>query len=402
MSDDSTETPAAGRPSAQRTPADPARTPVIIAAKRLPTAKAGGPYRSIPAHELAATVLRAVVADAGIPPAEISDVMLGNATGGGGNVARLAALTAGFPDSVPGLTVDRQCGSGLEAVILACRLVAAGAGETYVAGGVESISTAPARANRNADGTLDFYSRAQFAPRQTGDPDPGPAAENVARRYGITRERQDAYALQSHRRALDAAKDGAFAAELVPLAGLSADQGPHKGLTPALMARFPAAFVPGGTVTAANSCPYSDGAAAVVVTTLARARQLGRAGLVFEDATVAGNDPNLLGMGAAHSTQALMARAAGRAPRWELIEFNEAFAAQVLAVADLLGLDAARFNADGGALALGHPYGASGAVSVTRLYAQAQRRGLDGLSTLALISMAGGMGLSAQFQWRKP
>lgn len=388
-------------------------TPVVVLAKRLPTAKANGPYRNHHAHELAAAVIGAVVAEAGIQAAEICDVVLGNATGGGGNVARLAALTAGLPVSVPGLTVDRQCGSGLEAVVLACRLVQAGAGGLYLAGGVESISTAPARAHRAPDGSLEFFERAQFAPLASGDPDAGQAAENVAAHYGITRQRQDAYALQSHAKAVSAAASGRFTSELVPFAGLAADQGPRRNLTPALMARFPAAFVPGGTVTAGNSCPYSDGAAILVVTTLTRARTMAAAGhlshgLVFRDSFVAGNDPTLLGVGAAHSTRGLMQRTGLTTDRLRagLIEFNEAFAAQVLATADLLDLEPGLFNRDGGALALGHPYGASGAVLVTRLLAQAQAARSTpsgstpsaGTDALALVSMAGGMGITAHFQ----
>ena len=382
-------------------------TAVILAAKRLPTAKAGGPYREFQAHELAAAVIANLVAENNLPAAEINDVILGNATGGGGNVARLAALTAGLPQEVPGLTVDRQCGSGLEAIVLACRLVQAGAGDLFVAGGVESISTAPARAHRTAAGGLEFFQRAQFAPKQSGDPDAGEAAENVAVHYGIARARQDAYAVASHEKAVSAAQHGRFTGELIPFAGLSADQGPRKQLTPALMARFPAAFVPGGTVTAGNSCPYSDGAAAVVVTSLARARAMAASGatdamgLIFCDSATAGNDPTLLGVGAAHSTRQLMARTGFSAQDLSgaLVEFNEAFAAQVLAVADLLGVDPALFNHDGGALALGHPYGASGAVLVTRLLARARRGAVPGTDALAMISMAGGMGISALFRW---
>lgn len=378
-------------------------TPVIVAAKRLPNGKAGGAYKRVRAHDLAAAVLKALVADSDVVPAEIDDVILGNATGGGGNVARLAALSAGLPHHVPGLTVDRQCGSGLEAIVLACRLVQAGAGELYLAGGVESISTAPARAHRSPDGTLEFYQRAQFSPYDIGDPDAGVAAENVAAHYAISRARQDAYALESHRRAVAATRQGLFAQELVPFGSLALDQGPRRTLNAALMARFPPVFVPGGTVTAGNSCPYSDGAAVVIVTSLAKARSMGAAGLLFRDSAVTGNDPNLLGVGAAHSTRELMARTGlDRAGLGNsLIEFNEAFAAQVLAVADLLELDPQVFNHDGGALALGHPYGASGAVSVTRLLAQARRSGELGRDAVAMISMAGGMGISAQFQWAR-
>lgn len=383
-------------------------TAVILAAKRLPTAKAGGAYKEFRAHQLAAAVIENLVAANNLPVAEINDVILGNATGGGGNVARLAALTAGLPQEVPGLTVDRQCGSGLEAIVLACRLVQAGAGDLFLAGGVESISTAPARAHRAADGSLEFFERAQFAPRESGDPDAGQAAENVAVHYGITRERQDSYALASHAKAVSAAQRGHFAGELIPFAGLSTDQGPRKSLTTELMARFPAAFVPGGTVTAGNSCPYSDGAAVVVVTSLARARamvateQTSTMGLIFCDSATAGNDPALLGAGAAHSTRRLMARTGWGAEELggSLVEFNEAFAAQVLAVADLLDVDPGLFNHDGGALALGHPYGASGAVLVTRLLARARRGAATGADAVAMISMAGGMGMTARFQWQ--
>lgn len=376
---------------------DPQRTPIIVAARRLATAKVGGHYASIPAERLIAPLLGQLLEDSGFPAEVIDDVVLGNAVGGGGNVARLAALTAGLPISVPGLTVDRQCGSGLEAIVQACRLIQAGAGGAYLAGGVESISTAPARAHRQADGSLDFYERAQFSPFELGDPDVGVAAENVATAFGITRERQDTYALESHRRALVASARGAFSREILPLAGVSRDQGPRKSLTPALMARFPAAFVDGGTVTAGNSCPYSDGAAAVLVTSLATARERGLQGLVFVDSAVAGVDPNILGVGAAASTRKLFDRT------WPwiggLIEFNEAFASQVLAVADSLDMDAAEFNRDGGALALGHPYGASGAVSIVRLFSQSSLDDVAGQDALAMISMAGGMGISARFRW---
>ncbi|MCQ9164675.1 thiolase family protein [Arthrobacter sp. STN4] len=380
---------------------DEDRTPVIIAARRLANAKAGGAYRGLRVHELAAPVLQAVLDDAGVDGAAVDDVILGNATGGGGNLARLSALTAGLPDTVPGLSVDRQCASGLDAVVLACRLVQAGAGTLYLAGGAESISTAPARAHRLPGGGLEFYDRAQFAPLDPGDPDAGVAAENVAARYGVSRERQDAYALESHRRACAAADRGVFGQEIVPLAGLGADQGPRRALAP-LMARFPAAFVAGGTVTAGNSCPYSDGAAAVVVTTLAKARGLAAHGLVFTGSATAGTDPSLMGVGAAGSTRALMDALGAGPDRLEagLLEFNEAFAAQVIASAGLLGLDPGAFNRDGGALALGHPYGASGAVLVTRLYAQAAARAEQGVTAVAMVSAAGGMGTSAAFEWR--
>ncbi|MFI5084829.1 MAG: thiolase family protein [Actinomycetales bacterium] len=379
---------------------------VIVAGLRTPIARAKGAYRTLGAHELLAPVLAALLAETGLDGGEVADVIAGNATGGGGNVARLAALTAGLPLGVPGLTVDRQCGSGLEAVNLACRLIAAGAGEAYLAGGTESISTAPARAHRRADGSLDFYDRAQFAPAELGDPDVGTAAENVAAAFGISRERQDAYALASHRRALESQAAGVFDRELVRGLPLTADDGPRRALSETLLGRFPAAFVPGGTVTAGNSCPYSDGAAAVLVLSRTKARSLGFShGLVFAESAATGCEPALLGMGAAASTRAVLRRAGldtgDLGTTIPVLEFNEAFASQVLAVADQLELDPALLNRQGGALALGHPYGASGAVSMVRLLAQSRGTAAEGQAALAMISIAGGMGISSLFRWER-
>ena len=385
------------------------RQPVIIAALRTPVCRANGALKHVRSHELLAPVLTALLAETGVGAREVEDVVIGNAVGAGGNVARLAALEAGLPVTVPGLTVDRQCGSGLDAIVLASRLVAAGGG-TYLAGGVESISTAPLRAHRNDDGEPAFFSRAQFAPHTHGDPDMGVAAENVAREYGISRARQDEFALRSHRRAVAAQSDGMFDRETVPLPAapgtvpptVTADDGPRPKLSEALMARFPAAFVDSGTVTAGNSCFDADGAAAVVITSLARARELGAAdGLAVLGTDTAGVEPQLLGIGAAAAASRLLAAQSVDAADLDLVEFNEAFASQTLACLDHLGIDPFRANADGGALALGHAYGASGAVLVTRLLAQARQSpaaAADGKLALAMISIAGGMGTAALFR----
>lgn len=384
----------------------PERQPVIIAARRTPVCPVNGALRNLRAHELLAPVLRSLVAELALDPASVADVVIGNAVGGGGNVARLALLQAGLPVGVPGLTVDRQCGSGLDAIVLAARLVAAGANPLYLAGGVESTSTAPLRAHRTDNGRLEFYRRAQFVPESFGDPDMGVAAETVATEFGVARERQDAFALASHRKALAAIRDGRFTDELVPLdtsAGMvSLDGGPRAGLTPAVMARFPAAFVPGGTVTAGNSCFGADAASAVVVTSLERARQLGvRDGLLVRGTGTAGVDPQLLGMGAVPAARQVLAAAGVKAGELDLVEFNEAFASQTLACLDELGIDPGRANLDGGALALGHAYGASGAVLVTRLLAQARRAATGRALGLAMISMAGGMGTAALLEYRQ-
>lgn len=390
-------------------PAD--RQPVIIAARRSPVCRAHGALKTLQAEELLAPVLRRLLAGTGDAADQVVDVVIGNAVGGGGNIARLAALEAGLPVSVPGLTVDRQCGSGLDAIVLASRLVAAGdgfgsgRGGVYLAGGVESISTAPLRARPGAGGEPQFFGRARFAPAAYGDPDMGVAAENVAVRFGISRQRQDEFALRSHRRALDAAAAGAFDGELVAVPGpegpVGLDDGPRGSLTPAVLARFPAAFVPGGNVTAGNSCFDADGAAAVVVTSLARARALGaRDGLLVLGTDTAGVEPALLGMGAAAAAERLLAGSSVAPATLGLIEFNEAFASQTLACLDQLGIEPHRVNLDGGALALGHAYGASGAVLVTRLLAQARRDPVDGTLALAMISIAGGMGTAALFEYR--
>ena len=395
-----------GRPEIQLFPDD--RQPVIIAARRTPVCRANGALKTLRAHELLAPVLLGLLGDAGVSSSAVADVVIGNAVGGGGNVARLAALEAGLPVSVPGITVDRQCGSGLDAIVLASRLVAAGGsfgGGVYLAGGVESISTAPLRAHRGSQGDPEFFSRAQFAPLSHGDPDMGVAAENVAARYGISRVRQDDFALRSHRRAIAAATAGAFGREIVHLAGangaVTADNGPRRGLSGPVLARFPAAFVPDGSVTAGNSCFDADGAAAVVITSLRHARELGAAdGLLVLGTDTAGVDPQLLGIGAAAAGERLLAALHVTAAELDLVEFNEAFASQAIACLEQLGIDPERANLDGGALAMGHAYGASGAVLVTRLLAQARRRGVEGQLALALISSAGGMGTAALLEYR--
>ncbi|MEU5692303.1 thiolase family protein [Actinosynnema sp. NPDC020468] len=383
------------------------RRPVVAVALRTPVGRAGGTLAGVRAEDLLAPVLRAVLAGAGVQPGEVDDVVIGNAAGGGGNVARLAALTAGLPVSVPGVTVDRQCGSGLEAVMTAARLVAAGAGECYLAGGVESTSTAPWRAERPArpTGVPRFYARARFAPDSVGDPEMGEAAENVARAFGIGRERQDAFALRSHRRAVAAAAAGRFTAETVPVPTrrgvVDADECPRPDTSAEALAALRPAFAADGTVTAGNSCPLNDGASAMLVTSLSRARRLGLGPvLAFVDGASAGVDPNLLGIGPVESTRRLLRRR----PDLDLravsaIEFNEAFASQVLASLDQLSIEDDRVNRDGGAIALGHPYGASGAILVTRLHTQLIRTPTaPGSRGLALLGIAGGLGLTVLFE----
>ncbi|MEP2530157.1 thiolase family protein [Shimia sp.] len=381
-------------------PAD--RQPVIIAARRSAIGRAGGMFSGLEIEEIAAPVLQAVAQDARLEPAEIDDVILGNAAGPGGNVARLSLLQAGFPTSVPGVTVDRQCGSGLEAVIQACRQIQSGAADVILAGGVESQSRAPLR---RLPATKDLnehsYARARFAPDTIGDPDMGAAAENVAETFHITRERQDAFALQSQTRADHAQRAGDFVDEITPVDGQSQDECIRNTMTAQRLARLRPAFRPGGTVTVGNACPLNDGAAALVVTSLSRAQKLGHAhALAFVDAASAGVVPTQLGIGPVAATRKLLSRRSDISlSDLTHLEFNEAFAAQALACLDQLKLPQTLPNPAGGAIALGHPFGASGAILVTRLFSQLVRHPAPASSlAMAMIGIGGGQGLTAAFQ----
>ncbi len=382
----------------------PPSAPVIVAARRTPLGTAGRSLAHVPVHLLAAPVLRAVVDDLCIRTGNdtgetVSDVILGNCMGPGGNVARVSALAAGLGRHVPGMTIDRQCGSGLDAITLAAGLVAAGRGSLYLAGGAESASTAPVRAWRattgvDALGGGEVYERAPFAPPPYPDPDMGVAADLVAREAGVSRTRQDAYAARSHHRAVLAAEAKRFADELVPVGGLDHDERPRPGLDVGRLARLRPAFVPeaeGGTVTAGNSCGVNDGAAAVAVCPERMRQRYGWAGLHVVDWACVGTDPERPGLGLAEAARVLLGRHRLEAADIGAIEFVEPFAGQVLAGADALGLDPDRICPDGGALALGHAWGATGAVVMVRLFTRMVREPGPTLG-LAAVAAGGGMG----------
>ena len=364
--------------------------PVVVAALRSPIGTAGGTLASVQAADLAAPVLAAVAAAVALP---VRDVVLGNCTGPGGDVARVAALSAGLPVDVPGLTVDRQCGSGLAAVDVAAALVRSGGG-LVLAGGVESASTAPLRFWPGEPPVR--YERAPFAPARLGDPEMGQAADVLAEKAGITRERQDAYAARSHALAATTRDAGGFDAEVVPVAGVRRDERPRTGLTAERLARLRPAFraaEEGGTVTAGNSCGINDGAAVVAMVDADTHRRLGVPGLRVLATATAGVDPNLPGLGIVPAAREALSRAGLGVDDLDVVELNEAFAGQVLACCDALSLDPARVCVEGGALALGHPWGASGAVLVVRLFSQLVRadRGRYGL---AAIAVGGGQGVA--------
>lgn len=398
------------------------RSAIIIAARRSPIGRVGRSLKTLSVEALMAPVLHAVLTDAGLSSQAVDEVILGNAVGGGGNLARLAGLAAGFPIEVPAVTIDRQCGSGLEAINLAARIIQAGAAEVVIAGGMESVSTAPWRIEKpNSLYELPRFSqRARFSPEQVGDPEMGIAAENVAQQYGISRSRQDEYALHSHQKAIGSLQSGRFQAEIVPiplsdLTQIDRDECPRSNLTLERLAKLPPAFQTGGTVTVGNACPINDGAAAVVLVSEAKWRQLGQPqGLRVVDAVAAGVDPNLLGIAPVAAVQRLLQRQSHLSiDSIDIIEFNEAFAAQVLACLDKLTIPLKRVNWGGGAIALGHPYGASGAILVTRLFTemvrlpQADPLQVDPLENrslsspqrgLATLGIAGGLGLATLFE----
>lgn len=357
--------------------------PVIVAARRTPLALRGRALAGADVGVLGGAVVAAVVADAGLARGEaIADVVLGNCVGPGGNPGRIAALAAGLGPAVPGGTVDRQCGSGLAAILDAAASVRVD-GRPRVAGGVESASTAP---ERSRDGVA--YTRAPFTPSGFADPDMLRAAEDLAARDGIGRARQDAHAARSHLRAATAVTAGRFDAEIVAIGAARRDD----AIAPnaAVRERLPALF-PGGTVTAGTSTRIGDGAAAVVVAAAGP-------GLAIRAGAVVGVDPALPGIGAAPAIEAVLAAAGASIHDVAAIELVEAFAAQSIGVLSRLGIadDDPRVCADGGALALGHPWGASGAVAVVRLFSRLVRGGAPvGTRGIAAASIGGGMGVAA-------
>ena len=378
------------------------RTPVVIAARRTPIGTAGHALANVDLVGLLAPVLRALVDDLGPDAPSVDDVVIGNCMGPGGNPARVAALAAGLGTAVPGLTVDRQCGSGQEAVHQAATAVLAGVVDMVLAGGAESASTAPWRLARprTSTGLPTPYDRAPFAPSEVGDPDMGPAAEAVAARCGVTRARQDAYAARSHALTMAAARAGAFDAELVAVNGVVSDERP-RGLNEAVLSRMRPAFVPGGTVTAGNCCGVSDGAAVVAIVPEYLRAALGVPGLALRGWVCVGLDPNTPGLGPVPAVEKLLKGAGIGLSEVGVVEMTEAFAAQVLACTDALGLDpldplgsdAARVCPQGGAIAMGHPWGASGAMLLVRLFAQMVR--VDGPRLgIATCAVGGWQGLA--------
>ena len=384
---------------------------VVLSAVRTPVGRYGGGLAGVRPDDLAATVIAEAVARAGIPVAEIEDVWLGCANQAGEdnrNVARFAALLAGLPESVGGVTVNRLCASGLSAIVAACHAVVAGDGELFVAGGVESMTRAPlvtqkpeapyARGDRTLhDTTLGWrFVNPRYEERYSREA-MGETGENVAERWGVSREDQAAFAARSQSLWEQAHAAGRFADELVAAGELEHDEHPRPGTTVEKLASLKPAFRAGGSVTAGNSSGINDGAAAVVVASeeWARARGIEPLG-VFAGSASAGVDPAVMGIGPVPAVRKLLDRKGMTVAQLDLVELNEAFASQSLAVVRELGLDEEKVNVNGGAIAIGHPLGMSGARLVTTLLHELRRRG--GRYGLATMCIGVGQGQAALFE----
>jgi 3-oxoadipyl-CoA thiolase len=384
---------------------------VILSGVRTPIGRYGGGLAEVRPDDLAAEVIRVAVDRAGVRADEIEDVWFGCANQAGEdnrNVARMAALLAGLPDSVAGVTVNRLCASGLSAIVAACHAVAAGDGDLFVAGGVESMSRAPLamakpdtafpRGNQTVwDTTLGW----RFPNPRMEEMFPlelmGETGENVAERWNVSRADQDTFALRSQQRWATAAEAGRFDDELVSVNGLARDEHPRTDTSAEKLAALKPAFRSGGTVTAGNSSGINDGAAAVVVASEERSRELGAASLGrFVGSAVTGVDPRVMGIGPIPAVRKVLERAGIGVDEVDLVELNEAFASQSLVVIRELDLDEEKVNVNGGAIALGHPLGMSGARLVVSLLHELRRRG--GRYGLATLCVGVGQGQAALFE----
>jgi 3-oxoadipyl-CoA thiolase len=403
-----------------RDPARALREAWIVEAVRTPVGRYGGALAAIRPDDLAAIAIRAVVDRSGIDASLIEDVILGCANQAGEdnrNVARMSALLAGLPVEVAGQTVNRLCGSGLQAINTAAHAIGAGDGDVFVAGGVESMTRAPYvmakaetawdRGARELEDTtlgwrfLNPKLAAMYYPYSMGE-----TAENVVERYGdrldVSRERQDAFALRSHQRAVAAIEGGLFDDQIVPVevpqrkadpTVVSRDEHPRADTSLDALAKLRPAFREGGSVTAGNSSGINDGAAALLVVEAGRARELGLEPMArIVSTAVAGVDPAIMGVGPVPATRKALARAGLSVADLDLVELNEAFASQSVVCMDELGLDPEKVNVNGGAIALGHPLGASGARLMTMLVHELRRTG--GRYGLATMCIGVGQGIA--------
>lgn len=378
---------------------------VLVSAVRTPIAKVRGALKDMQPSEYGALVIQEALRRADVQGEEVEDVIFGNCLHGGGNIARLSALKAGLPVTVPGLTIDRQCGSGINSVALAAEAIMAGSARILVAGGTESMTRIPflmEASSQAYDRTPPKFVRRELSPPDIGNPPMGITAENLAERYGISREEQDEFSYQSQQKMKMAMEAGLFSEQIVPVnvpgkKGESfmfdTDEHPRPDSTLAALAKLQPAFKQGGTVTAGNSSGVNDGAGALVLMEGREAEKRGLEPLARVTAwAVAGCDPNIMGIGPVPATQKLLAKTGLRLDDMDLIEINEAFAAQVIACDRELHFDPERVNVTGGAIAHGHPIAATGSMLVTKLAYELKRRG--GRRGLVTACIGGGQGIA--------
>ncbi|MFC0473462.1 thiolase family protein [Halalkalibacter kiskunsagensis] len=382
------------------------RDAVIVSAVRTAIARQGGALATLAAHEFGAIVLTEAIKRVNIAPSKVDDIILGNVSGGGGNIARLTALQAGFPLEITGLTIDRQCGSGMNSVLLAAQAIKAGEGDIYIAGGTESLSHAPYLMDRPTKAyptTLPQFRTAQLSPKFIGDPPMGITAETLAETYAITRQEQDEFAFRSQKRMANAMKEGYFTEQIVPITiptrkgapfVFAEDEHPRPDTTIEGLSQLPPVFKQNGTVSAGNSSGLNDGAAALVVMSREKAHQCGIKPLaVVRESTVCGVDPTIMGIGPVPAVRKLLAKIGKTLDEIDIIECNEAFAAQTLAVIRELSFPTAKLNVNGGAIAHGHPLGATGAILMVKtIHELIRRKAKLGLITACI---GGGQGIAA-------
>jgi len=381
------------------------RDAVIVSAVRTPIARQGGALASVPAHVFGAEVMKEAIKRATVNPEAIDDVIFGNVLSGGGNIARLTALQTGLSTELPGLTVDRQCGSGINAINLAAQAIKAGEGDIYVAGGTESMSRAPYlmdRAERAYSPTPPKFRSSQLSPQEIGDPPMGITAENLAEKYKIGREEQDAFAFRSQQRMARAMEEGRFDEQIIPIQVpvrkgepivFKADEHPRPQTTIDALSNLQPVFLKGGTVTAGSSSGLNDAASALVIMSREKAEELGVTPLAtIRASAVAGVDPNIMGIGPVPATKKVMEKSGLTLSDMDIIEINEAFAAQVLACDRELEMDPDKVNVNGGAIAHGHPLGATGAILATKAAYELERS--DGRYALITACIGGGQGIA--------
>ncbi|MBA2876174.1 thiolase family protein [Thermaerobacillus caldiproteolyticus] len=381
------------------------RDAVIVSAVRTAIGRQGGALASVPAHIFGAEVIKEAIQRANVRPEMIDDVILGNVLSGGGNIARLTALQTGLSIEITGLTVDRQCGSGINAVNLAAQAIRAGDGDIYIAGGIESMSRAPYlmdRPEKPYSSTPPSFRKSQLSPKEIGDPPMGITAENLVKKYNISREEQDEFAFRSQQRMAAAMEEGRFNEQIVPITipvrkgepiVFKTDEHPRPQTTMEALSKLQPAFLEGGTVTAGNSSGLNDAASALVIMSREKAEELGLTPLaIVREYAVAGVDPNIMGIGPVSATRKVLKKAGLSLEDIDIIEINEAFAAQVIACDRELNMDPEKVNVNGGAIAHGHPLGATGAILITKAVYELKRSG--GRYALITACIGGGQGIA--------